>query len=327
MTTQAKKVGKLPMRTRPWTSSRNASAPKQSEDQIAGVRLTHPDRILFPDVKVTKRDLADYYSAVASFVLPGLVGRPLSVVRCPDGSGKPCFFQKHLGGTMPESVSGITIKEKTGEAIYIAIEDLSGLIALVQMGVLEIHPWGSRGDRLDRPDRLIFDIDPAEDLGWSDVVRAARHVRERLDDLGLVSFVRTTGGKGLHVVVPIVRRTPWDELKSLARAFADALVREEPRRYIATSSKAKRAGKLYLDYLRNEQGATAIASYSTRARPGATVATPLSWDELADSLLPGQFNTRTVPERLRKMKHDPWRGFLELQQSVTKELEARIKHW
>ena len=170
-----------------------------------------------------------------------------------------------------------------------------GLISLVQMGVLEIHPWGSREDRIDRPDRLIFDIDPGEDLAWGDVVRAARHVRERLEDLGLDSFVRTTGGKGLHVVAPLVRRASWDELKALLKAFADALVREQPKRYIAQASKAKRAGKLYIDYLRNEKGATAIASYSTRARPGATVATPLSWDELSASLRPDRFNYGRCP--------------------------------
>ena len=171
---------------------------------------------------------------------------------------------------MPEAVRGIPIKEKAATATYIVIDDVAGLISLVQMGVLEIHPWGSREDPLDRPDRLIFDLDPAQDLTWADTVRAARLVRDRLKDLGLVSFVRTTGGKGLHVVALFVRRASWEELKSLARAFADALVREQPKQYIAQSSKAKRPGKIYVDYLRNERGATAIASYSTRARPGGT---------------------------------------------------------
>ena len=280
-------------------STTKIRAAAHSTDVFAGVRLTHPDRVLFPDEKITKRDLAVYYTAVAPFLLPHIKGRPLSLVRCPDGSTKACFYQKHLGTTMPEAVRGIEIKEKAGMATYIAIDDLAGLISLVQMGVLEIHPWGCREDRIERPDRLIFDIDPAEDLAWGDVVRAARHVRERLEDLGLDSFVRTTGGKGLHVVAPLVRRASWEELKALSKAFADALVREQPKRYIAQASKAKRAGKLYIDYLRNEKGATAIASYSTRARPGATVATPLTWDELSVSLRPEQFNTRTVPGAAR----------------------------
>jgi bifunctional non-homologous end joining protein LigD len=308
-------------------STTRSSEQSHSTDVFAGVRLTHPDRVFFPEENITKRDLAIYYTEVAPHLLPHLEGRPLSLVRCPDGSKKPCFYQKHLGTTMPEAVRGITIKEKAGAATYIAIDDLAGVISLVQMGVLEIHPWGSRTDRLERPDRLIFDIDPAEGLEWDDVVQAARHIKERLDDLKLDSFVRTTGGKGLHVVVPLVRRASWEELKSLAKSFADAVVREQPKRYIAQSSKVKRAGKIYLDYLRNERGATAIASYSTRARPGATVATPLSWDELSGSWRPDRFNTRTVPERLETMKQDPWQGFFEARQTITKAMLAQVERW
>jgi bifunctional non-homologous end joining protein LigD len=229
------------------------------------------------------------------------------------------------GPTMPPA-SAATSKGKE-HSVYIAVDDLAGLISLVQMGVLEIHPWGSRGDRIDRPDRLIFDIDPAVDLTWNDVVEAARDVRERLDDLGLVNFARTTWGKGLHVVVPLGRRSSWEELKTFAKSFASALVHEQPKRYIAQSSKAKRAGKLYLDYLRNERGATAIASYSTRARPGATVAAPLSWDELSASLRPAQFNVQTVPERLRTMKQDPWKGFFDIRQAITRAMHAQIERW
>jgi bifunctional non-homologous end joining protein LigD len=300
---------------------------KPATEQDGGVRLTHPDRVLFPEPQITKRDLADYYTSVAPFILPHLVDRPLSLVRCPDGSDKPCFFQRHLGAAMPDAVRGVEVHEKTGPATYMAIHDLSGLIALVQMGVLEIHPWGSRADRPDRPDRLIIDIDPAPDLIWADVVRAAGQVKQHLDDLGLTSFARTTGGKGLHVVAPIDRRASWQDVKSLARAFCDALVREEPERYIATASKAKRSGKVYLDYLRNEQGATAIASYSTRARSEAPVATPLAWDELSAELRPAQFTTRTVPSRLRTMKRDPWEGFFNIRQSLTRVMEAKIDRW
>jgi len=170
-------------------------------------------------------------------------------------------------------------------------------------------------------------MDPAPDVAWGDVVQAARAVKERLAELGLESFVRTTGGEGLHVVVPIARRISWEDLKTLAKAFGDAMVREQPTRYIAQASKAKRAGKIFVDYLRNERGATAVASYSTRARPGATVATPLSWDELSASLRAGQFDTRTVPERLRSLKQDPWYGFLALRQTITRGMQATIEKW
>jgi bifunctional non-homologous end joining protein LigD len=307
--------------------TRPAKTPGASTDVFSGVRLTHPDRVLFPDEHITKRDLAAYYTAVGPFILPHVVDRPLSLVRCPEGSGRPCFFQKHLGESMPQSLRGVSIKEKAGTGTYIAIGDLAGLISLVQMGVLEIHPWGSLADRPDRPDRLIFDMDPAPDLGWGDVVRAARQVKERLDQLGLVSFARTTGGKGLHVVLPLIRRASWAELKALAKSFVDSLVRAEPKRYIAQSSKAKRTGKIFLDYLRNDQGSTAIASYSTRARPGAPVATPLSWDELSASLRPARFNTKTIPQRLRTLKQDPWHDFFEIRQATTREMRERIESW
>ncbi len=220
---------------------------------------------------------------------------------------------------------GIEVKEKAGSAAYLVIDDLAGLISLVQLGVLEIHPWGSREDRLDSPDRLVIDIDPGEGVQWNEVVRAARHVRQRLEHLGLESFLRTTGGKGLHVVVPIVRRGSWDDLKAFAKAFADSLVREHPDRYVAQPSKARRTGRIYIDYLRNERGATAVASYSTRARQGATVATPITWDELSVSLTPARFNTHTMPERLGKMKDDPWLGFFEVRQSLSKAIQRQVK--
>ena len=246
------------------------------------------------------------------------------MVRCPEGLTGSCFYQKHLGESTPGAVRGIQIKEKSGTGTYIAIDDLAGLISLVQMGVLEVHPWGSRDDNPERPDRLIFDIDPAEDVAWADVVKAAREAKERLDDLGLDSFVRTTGGKGVHVVVPLVRRCSWEELKTFAKAFVNALVRLEPKRYLAQASKAKRKGKIYLDYLRNERGATAVAAYSTRAKPGATVATPLAWDELAASLRPAQFNIQTVPERLDTVKRDPWQDFFKVRQTITAAMRGHI---
>jgi bifunctional non-homologous end joining protein LigD len=308
-------------------SPANHPAHASSEDVVEGIRVTHPDRILFPDDQITKLDLAHYYAAISPMILPQIAGRPLSLVRCPSGQTGSCFYQKHPSETLSDAVHRITIKEKAGEAAYITVDEPAGLIALVQMGVLEIHPWGCRADRIERPDRLILDFDPAEDRDWADVVRAARLARARLEELGLQTFVRTTGGKGLHLVAPIARRTTWDELKDFARAFADALVREKPREFIAQSSKAKRKGKIFLDYLRNERGATAIACYSTRARPGATVATPLSWNELSESTQPGQFSVRTVPVRIKALKQDPWKGFFEVEQALTKAMLARVRAW
>ena len=188
--------------------SRSPSARSASDGaRVAGVRLSHPERVLWPEMGLTKRELAEYYAAVAEHVLPQVVGRPLTLVRCPRGRGKECFYQKHLGQALAEPLRGVELEEPGGTELYVAVDDLAGLVTLVQLGVLEIHPWGSRADRLDRPDRIVFDIDPAEDVGWPDVLATARVLRERLEALGLASFARTTGGKGLHVVVPIERRS------------------------------------------------------------------------------------------------------------------------
>jgi bifunctional non-homologous end joining protein LigD len=197
------------------------------------------------------------------------------------------------------------------------IEDLAGLISIVQMGALEIHPWPARADDVERPDMLVFDLDPAPDVAWKNVVQGARDVRELLEKLGITSFLRTSGGKGLHVVVPLARRNTWEEAKAFAKAVADNL-------YIATMSKAKRVGKVFVDYLRNQRGATAIASYSTRARSGAPVATPLAWDELSARIKPDTFHVKNVPKRLAGLKEDPWKGFFVVRQSITKKVIAQV---
>jgi bifunctional non-homologous end joining protein LigD len=191
------------------------------------------------------------------------------------------------------------------------------------MGVLEFHPWPARADHLERPDYLVFDLDPGDGVAWSAVVEGAKAMRERLANLGLESFPRTTGGKGLHVVVPLARRNTWEELKGFAKAVADAVVRDDPRHYIATMSKAKRRGKIFVDYLRNQRGATAIASYSTRSRPGATVATPLAWKELTSRLDPKKFTVKTIPGRLARITADPWGGFSSVKQSITAKMLAK----
>jgi bifunctional non-homologous end joining protein LigD len=302
-------------RSKPQRSPR-----KKPLAQVAGVHLTHPDRVLYPQENLNKYELAEFYEAISGWILPHVVHRPLSLVRCPQGREGQCFFQKHLTQSMPEHLRGVEVQEKGTREKYVAIHDIRGLISLVQMNVLEIHPWPARNDRLDRPDRLVFDLDPSETLSWNATVQAARDVRDRLTEFDLQSFVRTSGGKGLHVVVPLARRTEWEDLKQFAKAIADRLVEGAPDRYVSTASKARRRGKVFIDYLRNQRGATAVASYSTRARPGAPVATPIRWEELDSRLKPDKFNVRNLRQRLAALAADPWDSFFELRQAISQSM-------
>ena len=286
------------------------------ETPAAGVpRLTHPDRVLYPELGITKADLARYYAEVAPFLLPHAAHRPLSLVRCPEGRTGPSFFQKHPGRGTPESIERVKLREAGGVAEYMAIADADGLAALVQLGALELHVWGSRTTDLEHPDQIVFDLDPDPKVPWKDVVAAARAVRDRLETLGLESFAKTTGGKGLHVVAPLVPRASWDEVKAFTRAIADELVAREPERYLAKATKSARRGKIFLDYLRNARGATAVCPYSTRAREGATVATPLAWSEVTARLDPRRFTLQSVPKRLAKGP-DPWQRYTKVRQSL-----------
>ena len=292
--------------------------PEAGTARVAGVTITHPDRVLFPEQGLTKQALAEFYLAIAPLALPHVESRPLSLLRCPQGSARACFFQKHLGPGAPEAIGAVEVPEDDGTDLYPMVRDAAGLVSLVQFGVLELHPWGSRADRLERPDRLILDLDPAPDVAFDRVKDAARVLREVLADLGLEAFVKTTGGKGLHVVAPLDRRIDWDTLKSFARALAQLLERSAPKDYLATASKAKRGGRIFVDWLRNGRGATAVAPYVTRARPGAPVATPLAWEEL-DTLASGAVWTVTnFSERLAQVRRvDPWAGFFEQRQTLT----------
>ncbi|MGD9632412.1 MAG: DNA ligase D [Pirellulales bacterium] len=318
---EAKMATKDSNKTNAKTSRSKSSQPAVT-DVVAGVKITHPDRVLYRDGGITKLDLARYYEQIADWVLPFVARRPLSIVRCPAGQGSECFYQKHWTESLPDAVGSVDVDASDGVEKYVMIDDLAGLVSLVQMGVLEFHPWSARADNLERPDMLVFDLDPGEGVAWSGVVAAAKAMRDRLGDLGLETFVRTTGGKGLHVVAPLSRRNTWEEAKSFAKAIADALVAEDPRRYIATMSKAKRHGKIFVDYLRNQRGATAIASYSTRSRPGATVATPLAWRELTAKLDPRKLTVATIPSRLKKLRTDPWAEFFNTRQSLTAKMLA-----
>jgi len=288
---------------------------------IAGIRLSSPDRVVFPGQGVTKRDLAEYYAAVAEEMLPYVAERPLSLVRCPQGRAKKCFFQKHDSGGFPAEMKRVAITEGSGEREqYFFVDDVSGLVAAVQMGVMEFHLWGSRIDAIEKPERLIFDLDPDEGLDFSDVKEASVDLRDRLAEMGLKSFPMLTGGKGVHVIVPLTRRTEWPEVKAFCRGMAAMLAEEAPEKYVATMSKAKRKGKIFVDYLRNERGSTAIAPYSTRSREGAPVATPVTWDELAKAKAANIYDVKNLPQRLSSLKGDPWEGYGETRQSLTKAM-------
>lgn len=271
------------------------------------VRLTHHDRLYWKDVGVTKQGLADYYCDVWPFMGPYIVNRPLALVRCPDGVGGSCFFQKHAWrGQAKEILKAVDPED---DEPIIAIDGLPGLIGLVQGGVLEIHPWGSQLNELDRPDMIIMDLDPGPGVEWAAVIEAAHEVRARLADAGIASFVKTSGGKGLHVVAPLTPKANWAEVKAFTKSIADAMAGDDPDRYVATVTKSKRKGKILVDYLRNARGSTAVAPYSTRARDGAAVSMPLGWDELSPAVGPNYFTVENALPRLNSLDADPWEDF------------------
>ena len=301
-----------------------SSAPVGTADTIAGIKLSHPEKLLYPEAKFAKQDLARYYESISDWILPHLAERPLSLVRCPDGWSSECFYQKHASKSVNAAVGRIQVPEGSGESTYMTADSPSALVALVQWGVLELHPWGSRKPRLDRPDRLIFDFDPDDAVSWQELVSAVGVLRTLLVDLGLTGFLKTTGGKGLHVVVPIRATLDWEQAKGFTKAVADLMARTLPDRFIAVMSKSRRKGKIFIDYLRNAEGATAIAPYSLRARKNAPVATPIAWEELNADVRFDHFNLRTVPLRVATLESDPWADFLEVSQSISKAMFKRV---
>ncbi len=295
-----------------------------SDASVAGVRISNPKRSVYPESGVTKLDVARYYEQVTQWILPHVAKRPLSLVRCPLGLAGESFYQRELGEGFPEAIRGLTIGRGKGQDHAIAIDDVAGLVSLAQMGVLEIHSWGCREDNLDKPDHLVFDLDPGPGILWEHIIAGAKFVGDRLGDLGLTSFVKTSGGKGLHVVVPLTRRTGWAGAKAFAKAVADDIVRVAPMNFVATMAKSQRDKRIFIDYLRNQLGATSVAPYSTRARPGATVSTPLRWDELSVDETPADHTVITVPRRLAELGHDPWDGFHDTRQSITAAMRRSV---
>ncbi|MBI1203502.1 MAG: hypothetical protein GC182_13425 [Rhodopseudomonas sp.] len=279
---------------------------------VEGITLSHPDRLYWDAVKVTKQDLAAYYRDVWTWMAPHVVGRPISLVRCPDGIGGTCFFQKHAAAGIATDHLHL-IPEKDDKII--SIDDLAGLISLVQAGVLEIHTRGSTAIDRDNADRLVFDLDPGPGTDWSDVVAAARAVRKKLTALKLKSFLKTSGGKGLHVVVPVAP-TPWARAKTFAQRIASSMAAESPELYVATATKSKRNNRIFIDYLRNSHDATTVAPFSTRARLGAAVSTPIGWSELGKLKGADDYTLRNLPARLKRLRRDPWSGIGRIKQKL-----------
>ncbi len=292
--------------------------------RVAGVKIGNASKVLYPDIGLTKLEIARYYEMVAPWMVPQVSGRPLTLLRCPNGYDSACFFQKNAEGAPEQEIRRVEIPDLKGDvnSTYLYVDDAAGLVALLQMGVLEIHIWGSKQQTLELPDRITFDLDPGPGVTWEAVLDGARLVRSTLAELGLESLVMTTGGKGLHVVVPVRPELDWPTVKGFTRALVQAVVRLEPGRYTAHLAKNRRENVIFIDYLRNGRGATAVAPYSTRARAGAPVAVPISWDELSPKLRPDMFNVRNLAERLRGMKKDPWQQANLAPQSLAKVLDA-----
>ncbi len=278
--------------------------------------FSHPDRILFTDPNITKIELAEFYQNINKWILPHIINRPLSLVRCPQGGLEHCFYQKHIDENLPDGIYTIDLEEKHSSDKYLYIKDLNGLMALVQLGVLEIHPWGCHIDQIEKPDLITFDLDPGPGVKWEKVVQIAHYLNEQLENIGLKSFVKTTGGKGLHIVIPLLPDKDWVTVKSFAHAFVNLMVEQNPKDLIGTMAKSKREGKIFIDYLRNNRGATSVAAYSTRAKPGAPISTPLSWEELTSKIQSASYTIHNLLQRLNKLKNDPWENYFKTKQTL-----------
>jgi bifunctional non-homologous end joining protein LigD len=296
-------------------NSRTAKDAKQMSDPVfAGITLTNPQRVFYPELSLTKLDLARYYEAVAPAMLPYIIDRPISLVRCPEGYMKECFFQRHGRRGMSKSIKEVHIPGGQSKKEYLYIDGEAGLFGLVQIGALEIHDWGVSLREIDKPDRIVFDLDPDEGLELAVLKAAAQEVCEFLENLGLKSFLKSTGGKGLHLVAPIAPKLPWDEVKAFCKGIANALVAVRPDRYTSNPLKRTRENKIFVDYLRNQRGGSAIALYSTRAKKGAPVAGPLAWDELKRLKTAAPFDVESMP------RLNPWDGYFKTRQSITAKM-------
>jgi bifunctional non-homologous end joining protein LigD len=311
------------------TASRDAVGPRSEKTRPektdlktpATLAITRPNKVLDETSGMTKQQLAEYYAAVAERMLPHIADRPLSVLRCPNGVGEPCFFQKHVSAGLPNGIGSVSIanKKTTERKDFLTLKTADGLIGLAQLGVLEIHPWGSKNDSLERPDRIIFDLDPDEAIAWPVLAAAALELRSHLKQLNFTSFLKSTGGKGLHVVLPIEPEHEWPIIKQFSRSLVQKIEKSNPSLYITNMVKAARKNRIYLDYLRNDREATAIAPFSTRARPGVPVAVTLDWKELKAPVRPA-FHVSDFASWKSRLRRDPWKGIMESRQRLTPEI-------
>jgi bifunctional non-homologous end joining protein LigD len=294
-----------------------AKKPAVTGEIVQGIRISHPERIIYPSLKFSKLDLVRYYQRVGEVMLPHVVDRPLTLVHCPDGLNAPCNYMRHRKVWGPDVLRRVKIREKTKVGEYLAIDDVSGIIALAQMGVVEIHTWNSTTNDVERPNRIVWDFDPGPKAAWADVVKSAKTIRDMLDTLGLRSWLKTTGGRGLHVVVPIVPERQWDECLDFARAVASALAATNPSLYTISFAKQGRESKILIDYLRNNRTNTSVAAFSARARDSATVSMPIDWNQLSARLRPERFTVETVG---RKSVPNPWKDYWKAKQKISKAL-------
>jgi bifunctional non-homologous end joining protein LigD len=311
---------------RPKPGAGAAARTTAGKPEVAGIAISHSDRMVYPDPPLTKLDVARYYEAIREWVVPHVQGRPLTLVRCPEGISSECFFMKHSKVWAPAALRRVQIQEKKKVGDYLVADDIAGVVGLVQMGVLEIHTWNSLVDDVERPNRIVFDLDPGEKVTWARVIRAALQVRAALEALDLECYVKTTGGRGLHVVVPLVPQADWAECLEFSRALSERLQRADPRAYTTEFAKAGREDKILIDYLRNNRTNTSIAAYSTRARPGAPISVPLTWDELRTSLKPAELTVTTLPARLGRLSADPWKGYWAARQRLTQRRQRAVAH-
>lgn len=292
---------------------------------LAQVKISSPDRVVYPDMGITKLGVATYYAQVGPWMLPHVIGRPVSLLRCPGGVGQTCFFQKRAPKGLHESVERVELPTTEGSRMFLVVHDLVGLLALVQFGVLEFHVSNARVDKFDRPDRLVIDLDPDEKLPFAQTATAAIEIRDWLDEAGLRSFLKTTGGKGLHIVVPIRRRHEWEETKRFGRQLAARFEGRFPKRFTTNPSKSARKGKILFDSMRNTRGATSVAAFSTRAKRRASVSVPIAWNELEFLASSASMSLQAVLGRLAQMDSDPWAEIDEVEQSITKQVWKRLK--
>jgi bifunctional non-homologous end joining protein LigD len=283
---------------------------------VAGVHISHPDRLIYPDQGISKVQLARYYDSIGDWIVPHVKGRPLTLVHCPAGIASPCIYLKHAKQWGPNALRRVRIQEKTKVGEYLVADSIEAVISLAQMGIVEVHTWNSVDDDIERPNRIVWDLDPGSEVTWKDVVSAAKVVRDVLAALALESWVKTTGGRGLHVVMPMKPARNWSECLEFSRAVAVAIERTDPQRYTTAFAKAGRERKILIDYLRNNRTNTSVSAFSPRARPGAMVSMPLEWRELRGG--PERWTLLTVPQRLKRLKADPWAGYWTASQRLSK---------